>query len=180
MRCFLDIDGVLANFNKRAFEALGLPYSVDHPALHEWHWYKYFGLNFDEFDSVCGIDFWAGVQWMPDGKDILAVVEHTFDDVYLLTTPMPNSGSGTGKILWIERHLPEYKKRLIITQASKSLFAGPNAILIDDKDENIDEFITAGGNGVLVPRLWNELMGWAGNTLEVVRNSLENFTNGKS
>lgn len=160
MRCFLDVDGVLANFNKRAFEALGLPYSYDHPALREWHWYEYFDLNFDELDSVCTADFWAGIQWMPDGRDILALVESKFDDIYLLTSPMPNPGSGTGKILWIERHLPKYKKRLIITQVDKSIFAGPDTILIDDRDRNIEKFILAGGNGILVPRTWNCLRGF--------------------
>lgn len=156
MRCFLDIDGVLANFGKRACEALGLPYQLDHPFFHDWYWYRNFGISDAEIDSVCGIDFWAGIQWMPDGKDILALVEHKFDDIFLLTAPMPNPGSGTGKILWVERHLPKYKKRLIVTQAPKSLFAGPNTTLVDDNDKNIDEFIAAGGTGLLVPRPWNK------------------------
>lgn len=173
MIVLLDIDGVLANFNKRAFEALGLPYTYGHPALREWYWYEYFTFSFEEVDSVCTIDFWAGVQWMPDGRDILALVESKFDDIYLLTTPMPNPGSGTGKILWVNEHLPRYSKRTIITQVPKSLLAGPDRLLIDDKDENVAEFVTAGGQGILVPRHWNELCGWADETLQVVKNSLE-------
>jgi 5'(3')-deoxyribonucleotidase len=174
MIVFLDVDGVLANFDKRAFEALGLPYSPDHPALQMWKWHEYFGLNSDELDSVCTVDFWSGVQWMPDGREILKVVEEAFgEDIYLLTAPMSNSGSATGKVLWVERHIPRYKKRVIITQAPKSLFAGPDRLLIDDKDENIAEFVAAGGQGILVPRSWNELRGWADKTLGVVRVSLE-------
>lgn len=191
MRCFLDIDGVLANFAKGAFEALGLAYSYDHPALRDWHWYNQFKIPFAGLNAVCDIDFWANLEWMHDGEQILDTIEDYFyptftshpgpaslkpthfeNQIYLLTTPMPNPGSGTGKILWVEKHLPQYAKRLITTQVAKSIFAGPDCLLIDDNDENIDKFVAAGGRGILVPRPWNGLRGWADNTLEVVRNSL--------
>lgn len=173
MRVFLDVDGVLANFNKGAFEALGLEYNYHHPALNEWHWYEYFGISLKKLNAVCDIGFWANLEWIHDGKQILDVVESRFDDIYLLTTPMPHPGSGTGKILWIEKHLPRYAKRTIITQAPKHILAGPDCLLIDDRDENVAEFVAAGGVGILISRPWNRGRGWADDTLEVVKNSLE-------
>ncbi|GAG89657.1 unnamed protein product [marine sediment metagenome] len=38
--------------------------------------------------------------------------------------------------------------------------------------ENINGFVKAGGSGILTPRPWNELRGWADETLQVVKNSL--------
>jgi len=88
---------------------------------------------------------------------------------------MPNPESYTGKALWVQKHLPEYSKRLIVTPVPKSEFAHRDILLIDDKDENVEGFVKAGGNAILVPRPWNELHGWAGETYQVVKNSLENF-----
>jgi len=151
---YLDIDGVLSNFNKRAFETLGLYYDYNDPALQEWNWYKYFGLTFEELDSVCTVDFWASLPWMHDGRKILEMVEANFDNVYLLTTPMPNPGSYSGKMLWVKRHIPKYYKRTIITQVPKHHFAGLNVLLIDDKTENVEKFSNH-GYSTLINRPWN-------------------------
>ena len=97
-----------------------------------------------------------------------------FDDITILTAPMPNPGSWTGKYLWVEKNMPaKFLKNIIMSVVPKSLLAGPDTLLIDDKDENIAEFVAAGGCGILVPRPWNELHGWADEALQVVKNSLE-------
>ena len=89
---------------------------------------------------------------------------------------MLNPGSWPGKVEWVHRYFRTFEKRLIITQAPKSLLAKPDTLLIDDRDKNIEEFIAAGGQAILVPRPWNELHGWAGESLQVVRNSLEELS----
>lgn len=168
---YLDIDGVLANFNKAAFRALGLEYKPDHPVLKEWHWYKYFGLTFDQLNEVCTSDFWVNLEWTPDGQEILHLVEDNFDNIYLLTTPMPNYQSYDGKIKWVKANLPRYFRKTIITMAPKHLLAKPNTLLIDDKDSNCEEFNEAGGSAILVPRSWN--MSWMYNTLDIVTMAME-------
>ena len=172
MKVFLDLDGVLVNFGEGTYRVFGKDYDYL-TSCPKWLYFEDWGISFDEFDSVCGLDFFAGLRWMHDGKQILKAVESKFKDMYLLTTPMPNSGSWTGKMLWIERHLPQHKKQTIMTRVPKSILAGPDTLLIDDKDENIAEFVVAGGQGILVPRPWNELRGWAGESLQVVEQSLE-------
>jgi len=166
------MDGVLVNFGEGTYRAFGKSYDYL-TSCPKWLYFEDWDVSFAEFDSVCGVDFFAGLRWMHDGLQILKAVESKFDDIYLFTTPMPNNGSWTGKALWIERHLPQYKKRTIMTQAPKKLFAGPDTLLIDDKDENIAEFTAIGGIGILVPRPWNELRGWANESLQVVKNSME-------
>ncbi|KKL20176.1 hypothetical protein LCGC14_2458100, partial [marine sediment metagenome] len=69
--------------------------------------------------------------------------------------PMPNLGSPSGKWDWVEHHIPELKKHTIITNVDKGTFAGHYRVLIDDKDENVNSFTTAGGRGILCPRPWN-------------------------
>jgi hypothetical protein len=52
-------------------------------------------------------------------------------------------------------------KRVLIANGhtAKASVAGPGKILIDDKNENIDEWEAAGGIGILYPRPWNRLAG---------------------
>lgn len=150
MIIYLDIDGVLADFNKAATSLIDVP---NPPS--KWHWYEDIPNGFETVNAGCTIDFWANLEWMTDGKEILKLVEQTFSNIYLLTIPMPNPESYTGKILWVQKHLPQYTKRTIITHVPKKLFANSNAVLIDDRDKNIDEFNKAGGRAILVPRPWN-------------------------
>jgi 5'(3')-deoxyribonucleotidase len=64
-----------------------------------------------------------------------------------------------GKMMWLKREWPDVvkEKRVIICAGSevKASVAGPGKILIDDKNENIDEWEAAGGMGILYPRPWN-------------------------
>ena len=171
----LDVDGVLTNFRKGIHDAFNKPY--DYSTLSDkWSfWNDWPDVTFEMVNDACTINFWKNLEWMYDGHGILRAVLNKFNhyQIYLLTTPMPNVESPTGRWLWIKNNLPEFYKQVIITQAPKSLLAQPDTLLIDDKDENIDGFVKAGGSGILTPRPWNELHGWANETLQVVENSLE-------
>lgn len=169
---FLDMDGVLVDFVGAVNERMGIPKDT---ISTKWNWVEDYGHTFDDVDSWCTTNFWKNLDWMHDGHDILRLVTSTFkpDQIYLLTTPMPNPDSYTGKALWIEKHLPEYKKRLIITQTPKCLFATSNTLLIDDKDENIIDFAVAGGQSILVPRPWNIAYKSANQTVNIIKSSLE-------
>ena len=171
MKVFLDLDGVLVDFRRGVWVAFGRDV-----ILSNWFfWGDWEGVSSKDVDAWCDIDFWDSLNWTSDGTCIEQVVREKFgsENIYLLTTPMYNSGSGTGKLRWIKRCMPWVYDRTIISYAPKSLLARPNTLLIDDKDENIAEFVAAGG--ILVPRPWNELHGWADETLQVVKNSLEEF-----
>ncbi len=156
---FLDIDGVLADFRKGIHLAFDKVY--DYPLLTpKWKfWDDWPDVNSKMVNTICTSDFWTNLEWMYDGHDILREVIKYFnpEQIYLLTTPMPNIESATGKWMWVKDNIPEYYKRTIITQAPKGLFAKPGTLLIDDKDENVEEFIAGGGDAILVPRPWNKL-----------------------
>lgn len=176
MKVFLDVDEVLASFNRGVYNAFHLPYKYEDLSPN-YRYFKEIGQTVESVNEKCTIPFWVNLEWMHDGREIEEAVRMKFGsaNIYLLTTPMPNSGSWSGKAGWVNKHLSLYNKQLIVTPAPKSLLAGPDTLLIDDKDENIAEFVAAGGQGILVPRPWNELHGWADETLQMVKNSLENY-----
>ena len=182
---FLDMDGVLVNFLGGLHKSLRVPYSYENYSYEKGKWnmltdikgFDGIPATFEQCNDCCTTSFWQHLEWMHDGHDILRAIFNRFDanQIYLLTTPMPNLESASGKMMWINDNLPVYLKRTIITQASKSFLARPDALLIDDKNENIEEFVAAGGQGLLVPRHWNRGYKQADNAANVVRESLENL-----
>lgn len=182
---FLDMDGVLVNFLGGLHKALDVPYSYENYPYEKGKWnmltdikgFSDIPATFKQCNDCCTFEFWQNLEWIHDGHDILRMVTKKFDtkNIYLLTTPMPNPQSSTGKQLWIKYHLPIYYKRVIITQSPKHLLARSDTLLIDDKDQNIDGFIEAGGRGLLVPRPWNRAHFCADRTVETIKAFLENL-----
>lgn len=175
MKVYLDMDGVLVDFRRGICEA----FSRDDPSDNWMFWENWEGITSEIVSQVCNREFWEHLHWTEDGQILLygwVGIMYKFPDITLLTTPMPNPDSWTGKYLWIKNNMPmKFMDNVIMLNCSKSLLAGPDTLLIDDRDENIQEFIAAGGQGILVPRLWNELRGWTDKSLQIVKNSLENF-----
>jgi 5'(3')-deoxyribonucleotidase len=172
IKVLLDMDGVLVNFTKGMFDAFGMKNKTAEVLEYECFGTPVFPPKFHEMNNKCTREFWANLEWWPDGEQILTLVESFFEqkDIYLLTCPMPNSESWTGKYEWVIRNLPEYSERLIITRNCKSILASRDNVLIDDKEGNIEQFVTAGGKGILVPRPWNFLR--TVNTLEFIKGQL--------
>lgn len=171
----LDLDGVICDFRRGIHEAFGKPY--DYPTLtKKWKfWDGWSDVTFEMVNAVCVSKFWAELKWTFDGHDILRAVIDKFhsNQIYLLTTPMPNLESASGKMMWVNDNLPVYLKRTIITQAPKHLLARPDTLLCDDKDQNINEFRKAGGKAILINRPWNAGYKRANHTIEDFRNELE-------
>lgn len=172
---FLDVDGVLTNFRKGIHEAFVKPYHYPTLSLKWKFWDDWPEVTFEMVNAVCTTEFWAKLEWMHDGNDILKAVLSKFNEyqIYLLTAPMPNVESATGRWLWIKNHMPTFYKRTIITQASKSLLARPDTLLFDDKDKNVNEFRKAGGRAILIKRPWNVGHKRANYAVEDLRNELE-------
>ena len=174
---FLDVDGVLASFRRGICNALGKSYDYATMSDKWCFWEDWPDVTFEMVNDICTFKFWQNLFWMHDGHEILRSLFPKFEleQVYLLTTPMPNLESASGKMMWVNDNLSIYLKRTIIIQAPKHLLARSNTLLIDDKDKNIDKFIEAGGRGLLVPRPYNRAHLQANRTVEVVKEFLENF-----
>jgi 5'(3')-deoxyribonucleotidase len=172
MIVYLDVDGVLANFNKGVCDAFGFPY--DYKQINKWHWFNDINQTNKSVSKKCTINFWSNLHWMHDGQKILEIIRDKFwdENIFLLTTPMPNVKSATGKWQWIKNNLPDFYYQTIICAAPKILLANSNALLIDDCTKNVDEFRQAGGQTILVPRPWNSLHLLADKSVEIVKQQL--------
>jgi 5'(3')-deoxyribonucleotidase len=101
-----------------------------------------------------GSDFWANLDWLPWGKELLDICQY-HGQVVLMSTPSKHPSSAHGKIEWINRHLKEDAKRHYALTPCKHYMAHSKSILIDDSDDNVSKFIKHGGGAYLIPQPWN-------------------------
>lgn len=170
-RCLLDMDGVLVDFVGGACNAHRVenPYAK-HPlgdAAGAWDIASLLGMTEKKFwQPLNNAGFWAWLDWMPDGREILETVERLFgqENVCLLTSPNLSPWCASGKVLWIERNMPAYKRRFLIGPR-KEFCAFPGNVLVDDNDKNVHDFVSKGGSAVIVPRPWNASWHLAGDSV---------------
>lgn len=130
-RIYLDMDGVIGDFMTHA-HAHGKLKADDTP---KW----------DELDY----DWWSTMPAY-DGAKVFYDVLKKLAPVQFLTAPVPSTDCFAGKADWVQAFVPERGKfilsDLIICHASvKQRLAGPDAILIDDRIKNVEEWRAAGG-----------------------------------
>lgn len=149
---YLDLDGVLVDFISGALRhhKRHIPYkSLD------WDFDKKLGMSPEQFWGGLGYEFWLGLGWTREGKDVLKLLEAKFgDSIALITSPPKTPGAVQGKLDWVAREMPRYKRRVFVG-ARKELLAAPYKILFDDRNENCANFVDAGGCAYKIPRPWN-------------------------
>ncbi len=153
--CYLDMDGVLVDFVGGALAVHG----EELPAADvRWGFpgqIGFSGVNDPLFWEKMGFSFWSSLSWTREGQALLHGLERMFgENIVVMTSPCDTPGSVEGKVAWIKRELPAYRRRFFVGPP-KHLAAGPGKLLVDDHDGNVDKFHAAGGNVVLVPRPWN-------------------------
>jgi len=133
-KIYCDMDGVLVDFDRGYKELTGTDAS--------------FSTDPKEFWAPIhkeGAAFWIKLKWMPDGKQLWDYIEPYNPE--LLSAPSRDESSKIGKFVWVKRNIPGTK--LILRPAEqKQQFAKPNAILIDDRADNIQRWKDAGGIGI--------------------------------
>ena len=144
---YLDMDGVVANFNKRFEDLSGmLPQSyVD----------KY-GLNafWDLIDEKHKVAFWRGIEVMPGAEKLVNFVSKY--PYQMLTAPSVKKQSVIGKGLWVKDKvgtLYPSKPKVFYRKAKEKHMVKPeltkNDILIDDRADTIGRWDGAGGTAIL-------------------------------
>ena len=137
-KIYLDMDGVIVDFDKRFESMFGMP-----PREFE----NNFGKDkFWEKIDAKGVGFWRGMDWMPGGQQLYnRVAKH---DHALLSSPSRSKTSKIGKHMWRKDNTPNTK--LILAQSfNKKNYADKSNILIDDRADNIQQWKDAGGIGIL-------------------------------
>ena len=144
---YLDMDGVLADFDRRFRELAGQS-PDEYKSIHgEEEFWKFIGGY--------GEEYWTEIPLMKGAEKLTkAVLNYNYE---ILTSPSRDQSSKDGKKDWIKKYkdllfngnIPkvEFKssgiKHTIKTTLTK------NDILIDDRSKNIDPWIENGGTGIL-------------------------------
>jgi 5'(3')-deoxyribonucleotidase len=165
---FIDLDGVIVDFTTPALRKHGVTIRDEsgYPADCEWdilqacnklrgreRRFNSNPLTAAEFWDAFDYDFWYGLPLYPGASTFVKNLEQ-WGDIYFATTPALSSDCVAGKYDWVKKHFPEYRSKLVIC-THKEVLAGPNTILIDDRDKNCEAFEKAGGIAIPVPRPWN-------------------------
>ncbi len=134
---FLDLDGVLADFDGGARALLGMS-----PAAYEERYGK--GRFWKQLANAP--DFYGTLPLMPDARELYDAVSH-LDPIILTGLPVGN-WAAPQKRTWVERHFPGVE--VITTQARfKSKYCTEGDVLVDDRDKYQDLWVAAGGVFVL-------------------------------
>lgn len=157
MKLYFDMDGVLADFDAMISGGAELnhPSSEMTPEMQQAK--KKFWLNIEQ-----NFSFWADIPVMKDIQDLLTVAKSMGEMFVLSKTPGAKhfiSGQkyvdfvADEKCKWIEKNLGKFfdAEHVIICDGKKGKLIQPskNDILVDDRPENITEWESCGGRGVL-------------------------------
>lgn len=137
-KVYCDMDGVIVDFERGYNDLTG----KEAPGVHS----TYDKTDFWGAITKAGSKFWADLNWMSDGQQLWNYIKQF--NPKLLTAPSREKSSEIGKKEWVNKNIPG--TFIIFKQAKdKKDLAEPNAILIDDRKDNIQQWIDAGGIGIL-------------------------------
>ena len=143
MKIYLDMDGVLANFNKKYEEV----FKID-PTTVAWRSAES-DKNFEDF--IVGFRF-IELDYMPNATRLLEFVDGLDVDVEILSS----SGGAKHhteveyqKKIWLNSKLLHYPVNIVPGGSKKAAFAAPDHILIDDTERVVNKYRAAGGVAIL-------------------------------
>lgn len=135
---WLDSDGVLVDFDKKAEEILGMP-AREYESLYKA---KAFWRELRHYRSPEGLGFFESLDLMPDAMVLFDAVKHL--NPTILTGCPFGDWAPQQKVRRAETHFPGTK---IVTcmAKEKSLHMNPGDILIDDREKHRAAWEEAGG-----------------------------------
>lgn len=161
MDIYLDMDGVIANWNARFLDYFGInlcDYNLEH---YEQIWdvaknnrgysKSYLWKQMDD------IEFWRDIEPYFWTKPLIDVLVQYDKNYRILTTMSPNRPFAIqGKFQWLEKHFPAVveQERFAFTYGGKHWFGHHKAVLIDDHDLFVNNFRKR-GYAILFPQFWN-------------------------
>ena len=135
----IDMDGVLADFEKRACELLVSDKVYDKKAM--WSAIKHHIRN--------GGRFWYELEKMHLVDEMLDLIITLGKRNEILTATGYEDTAAQDKRDWVSEHTPGFRVNLVRSSKDKALYAQPHILLIDDREKSIEPWIAAGGVGIL-------------------------------
>jgi 5'(3')-deoxyribonucleotidase len=170
----IDLDGVLAHFNKAVSDVFNIDYSNIEDNWTPGNWSIATELKLSEGEIWARINkietFWEDIELYPYAKNLVKYLKSKYE-VNVCTSPSYQVHCATGKMKWLLKHKFGFGRNIVITP-QKHLLAGPNKVLIDDMDANCDKFKKHGGETILFPQVWNSGGKFDGDRLEYIKSVL--------
>jgi len=130
----LDLDGLFADFEAGVVRLTGkTPDQLDPDEM--WK-----AIDADPY-------FFEDLPIMKGSEELWELVKHT-NNLKFLTGATSTQRFRTQKRIWVARRYGSKYEVNVVPSETKSTFAGPGKVLIDDNLDNIDAWIAAGGIGI--------------------------------
>lgn len=144
---YLDMDGVICDFNKEYTKTFGIsPSEADRDK-------KEFSKNWKIF---CEGGHFENLDWWPGAKDLLAVVASMSVNPDVTVQMLTSTGGlkyhntvAAQKEKWLSDHDIPYHANCVSGRVNKKNYAGKWKVLIDDTEDCIEGFNEKGGYGIL-------------------------------
>jgi phosphoglycolate phosphatase-like HAD superfamily hydrolase len=141
---FIDLDGVLADFEKKARESLGAdPRATDKMSMNELF------RKLEQYQQSGG-RYFEEMDLLPDAMQLWQHVKKYNPIICSAIGRITNAEKE--KRNWVNHHLgpaAEASALFVPSAKEKCRHAGPNHVLIDDKLKAITPWVQAGGIGIL-------------------------------
>ena len=157
MKFYFDMDGVITNFDSMVPNSAMLNHPSETLSDVERAAKKQFWLNVEQNHN-----FWCDMPMIQNADYMLSVAYECGEIFVLSKTPGAKhflAGQeyvnfvASEKRKWIQKHLKQFfdEQHVIICDGNKGKLIQPthNDILIDDRIENINDWTTCGGRGIL-------------------------------
>lgn len=150
----LDVDGVLANWVLGIIETHRL--DITHDQYESWDYHKSIGMTDDQLWAPTNTgNWWLDLPIYPWAKTMLESIEAHWDVVFC-TSPNLDASCPSQKVAWLRKHgLLHPRKNNYQIGPRKELNARSGAVLIDDSESNVTNFVNNGGRAILFPQPWN-------------------------
>ena len=165
VKTFIDLDGVQANWEKKAIELMELNEEEVIPKLKAGQDIEDIvgGDIWGKLDSTCD-NFWTKLDLLPWAYDLVDTALK-YGEVAFLSSGGNNykrayevGEANKGKGIWTSIHFQDYKIPLILAR-NKEFCASNDSILVDDRITNIKRFEQYGGHGFHWPNAYKILQG---------------------
>lgn len=144
-KIYVDMDGVIANFQKKWIELYGLDPEMTH---------KHKKDGKEKFKKFVEDKEFAVLELMPDAKMLIEYLNDKLEDIpkeILSSTANEKyfDNISQQKNVWLNRNDIDWKPNYVPGKSHKYTYAEKGYVLIDDDKQNIEDWNKAGGTGIL-------------------------------
>lgn len=151
MIIYLDMDGVLCNFDDQYIKVNGIPPSLARRDSKDTD---------DNWDRFVKTKSFEKLDYYPGAELLLKLIKVLSSEPGVIIEILSSSGGShyheevmAQKLKWLKDHDIPYKANIVSGRSKKKNYANEHSVLIDDTEDVIDAFNKAGGTGILHKRV---------------------------